>query len=225
MYNTKIKTTTIAVLLAVTVLAVFTVPTAFATDYHSGNIWSNVAHTQELHNGKAPLAFTTSELSSNLVLETGTTIAQIYSVMGDAISDIDATDAYLERYDTTTGNYDNNIGTADLADGTLATTYSTTHWFFGSDGHLTQADVDFNHDDYEWDHNGDDSATDTIRMYNVALHEFGHVIGLCDTYTGGNTSWDDCHGVTTSASMMYAYTYGNVETITTSDNTEIDREY
>ena len=112
----------------------------------------------------------------------------------------------------------------DDIDATLAVTYPTTHWFFGSDGHLTKTLVDFNHDDYDWDHNGDDSGTDTIYMYNVALHEFGHTIGLCDTY-GGVGTWDDCHGYNTSLSMMYSYTYGVTETITSKDTTEINREY
>jgi len=100
----------------------------------------------------------------------------------------------------------------------------TAHWWFGSDGHLTRTLVDFNHDDYEWDHNGDDSGTDTVYMYNVALHEFGHTVGLCDTYSSGNTSWDDCHGYTT-LSMMYSYTYDVTETLTSKDSTELNREY
>lgn len=222
------KTTkNVTMMLAITALAAFAItPSAFATDYHSGNIWSSSTHTEELSSGKVPMAFMTSELSSNLVLETGTTINDIYTGMGNAIIDLDTlTDAYIKRKDTTTFYHDNEVGTADLVSGTIAKAYPSEHWWPFGDNHLTRVAIDLNHDDYDWDNGDDDSATSTINVYTLMMHELGHVLGLCDTYSGGNTSWDDCHGYTTTDSMMDSYDYGETTVLSNKDKTELNREY
>ncbi len=199
------------------------VPNADA-DYHKGWIWDSTNHSAEFDNGKVPIAFDTSELSSNLVLESGTTINQIYTDMENAVDEWDTqTDFPTKRKDTTTFYHDNVVGTADLAAGTLGSAATSKH-FLGFDDHITRVTIDFNHDDFEWDHNGDDSGTSTARIYNVMLHEMGHVNGLCDTYVPAGTL-GDCHGHVVSTTVMDSYQYGVVETITTGDQTEVNGQY
>ena len=214
--------------ISVIAISAFGTSAAFATDYHKGWIWDETHHPEEFQDGSVPVYFDTNDLSSNLELATGTTINQIYTQIENAVDAWDdETDFDVHRNDTSTYYHDNRIGSTDLGPNVLGTAYTMRHGFFWDD-HIVKVTIDFNDDgnDFQWDHDGDSSTTTppTIRIYNVALHELGHLNGLCDTYPPGGTQ-GDCHGHTTTASVMYAYTYGVIETITSNDETEVNREY
>ncbi|MEE9573092.1 MAG: hypothetical protein V3W20_08605 [Candidatus Neomarinimicrobiota bacterium] len=227
MKNKSIIQTTIV--LAISAIVAFAIPSAFADPtYHTGNVWST-DHSEELDNGSIPFAFVTSEID-NLPKATGTTASDLKSDMESAIDAWDSnTDVQMHRDDTTTSYYDNRIGTADLVPGKAAHASILKHWDWGYHGHLLRVTIDFNHDtgDFAWDHDGDSGAAhpDQVRIYNTMLHELGHAIGLCGTYSGDNQSSGNCTTVTTTDSAMSSYPWGNVRSITTSDQTEINSKY
>lgn len=216
------------VALSVAMIGVMNIPSAFATDYHKGWTWDETNHSNEFDNGSVPVYFDTSDLSSNLDLASGTTINDIYTQIENAVDDWDAeTDFSVHRDDTSTFYFDNRIGSTDLGANTLGQAWTLRHGIF-LDDHIVQVTIDFNDDgnDYQWDHNGDTTSTnpDTARIYNVALHELGHLNGLCDTY-GTPAQTGDCHGYTTSGSVMYSYIFGVIETITSIDETQVNGQY
>lgn len=209
------------------------VPNVLA-DYHKGQIWDNSTHSNEFYNDKIPIAFDTSDLSSDLPLASGTSISQIYTELEDAIDEWDTeTEFYVERYDTTSSYYDNVVRAEDLSQTVYARASSEYHydwsWPPGYDGHILKVSIDFNGDenDWEWDHDGDSTTTDPaqIRIYNIMLHEMGHVNGLCDTYSPGAGTAFDCHGHEVSTSVMDRYQHNVIETITTDDKSEVNGQY
>ena len=203
-------------------------------DYHKGQVWDSTNHGNEFHSGKVPIAFDTTDLSNDLDLASGTTITQIYTALEDAVDEWDTeTDFTVKRYDTTSSYYDNVVRAEDLSMTQWARANSEYHWDWswppGYDGHLLKVSIDFNGDgnDVIWDHNGDAIVLgpDERNIYNIMLHEMGHVNGLCDTYAVGAGTAFDCHGHVVSDTVMDSYTFGVTETITNSDKTEVNGQY
>ncbi len=186
-------------------------PSTPTPTYHSGLFWSNdLSHSNEFHNGNIPFAIDKERLSNHLELSPNTTIENIYGKIEGSISLIDdTTNANLERYDTSTQDYDNVITSQSLPLGTHAVTKTWYHWNWnflqsGFDNHFLKAKIILDDDSRHgtWDHEGYNRLAKERNTGNVVLHELGHTIGLCDTYNSGNQNIGDCTGVIDSTSIM-----------------------
>lgn len=188
---------------------------AFATHYWSGWWWSNISHDEEMKeiggHWYVPFYLQYSELDDLPFVGGQDPDSTAESAIEDAADDWNGVSSAwgLTHDDTTSFYWDHAIGTANLAAPTLAVTSTQKHFL---DNHLIKATVDINHDtnDVQWDYLDEDTGTspDTYDLRKVMLHEFGHWVLLCDTYSGGNTGAGDCDDAITTSSIMYLYGFG-----------------